>query len=79
MLRGQGCPICRRKRAAERNKRKVCCVETGGVFPGATDAAKALGLKSSSSIIQAIKKGGTSGGYHWMYENDSKKDNSYDV
>lgn len=79
LLRGQGCPICGRKRAAERNKRKVFCVETGVVFPSATDAAKALGLKSSSSIIQAIKKGGKSGGYHWMYENDSKKDNSYDV
>lgn len=67
LLRGQGCPICRRKRAAERNKRKVYCVETGGVFlfPSAIDAAKALGLKISFSIIQAIKKDGKSGGYHY--------------
>lgn len=79
LLRGQGCPICGRKRASERNKRKVRCVETGEVFPSATDAAKTFGLRSSSSIIQAIKKGGRSGGYHWMYTNDSKNDNSDDV
>lgn len=75
LLRDQGCPVCGRKRAAERNKRKVCCVETGEVFPSATDAAKAFGFKSSSSIIQAIKNGGKSGGHHWKYDNDVKNDN----
>lgn len=79
LLKGQGCPICGRKRAAENNKRKVCCVETGEVFPSATDAAKTFGLKSSSSIIQAIKNGGKSGGYHWTYESDVKNEKRNDV
>jgi hypothetical protein len=74
LLRGQGCPSCGRRAAAENNKRKVCCVETGEVFPSATDAAITFGLKSSASIIQAIRKGGKSAGYHWMYEK-----NKYDM
>lgn len=70
LLVGQGCPVCGRKRAAEKNKRKVICVETKQVFSSATDAAKYMGLKSSTSIIQSIKKGGKSGGYHWIYADD---------
>ena len=74
LLAGQGCPICGRKQAANSNKRKVICVETGEVFPGATDAAKRIGVKSSSSIIQSIKHGCRSGGYHWKYLEDSTND-----
>jgi len=72
LLAGQGCPICGRKKAANENKRKVVCVETGEVFPSATDVAKLIGVKSSSSIIQSIKSGCRSGGYHWKYEKDEK-------
>ena len=67
LLAGQGCPICGRKQAANSNKRKVICVETGEIFPSATDAAKVVGVKNSSSIIQSIKHGCKSGGYHWKY------------
>jgi hypothetical protein len=74
LLAGQGCPICGRKQAANSNKRKVICVETGEVFPSATDAAKLIGVKSSSSIIQSIKHGCRSGGYHWKYLEDSTND-----
>ena len=74
LLAGQGCPICGRKRVANLNKRKVVCIETSEVFPSATDAAKFIGVKSSSSIIQSIKSGCRSGGYHWKYIEDSEKD-----
>ena len=74
LLAGQGCPVCGRKRAANANKRKVICVETGEVFSSATDVAKLVGVKSSSSIIQSIKSGCRSGGEHWKYVEDSKND-----
>lgn len=71
LLAGQGCPVCGRKRAANSNKRKVVCVETGEIFLSATDAAKVVGVKNSSSIIQSIKQGYKSGGYHWKYLDDN--------
>ena len=74
LLAGQGCPICGRKKAANANKRKVVCVETGEIFPSATDAAKLIGVKNSSSIIQSIKRGCRSGGYHWKYAGDLEND-----
>ena len=70
LLAGEGCPVCGRKRAANSNKRKVACIETREVFPSAKDAARIIGVKSSSSIIQSIKKGCKSGGYHWRYAED---------
>ena len=65
-----GMPSMWKKACCRKKKRKVICVETKQVFPSATDAAKYMGLKSSTSIIQSIKKGGKSGGYHWIYEDD---------
>lgn len=37
-------------------------------YPTLAEAAKAIGLKSSSSITHAIKDNRTAGGYRWKYE-----------
>lgn len=74
LLAGQGCSVCGRKRTSASNKRKVICIETKEVYPSATDAAKAIGIKNSTSIIQSIKKGCRSGGYHWKYSDSEEID-----
>lgn len=43
----------------------VRCIETGKVFPSQTDAAMAVGLRSTSSISLAISRGRRAGGYRW--------------
>lgn len=48
-------------------KRPVICVETGQTFDSLKDAAAAIGVKSSSNFIAAIKENRTLGGYHWRY------------
>lgn len=42
----------------------VRCVETGMVFASIQDAADHIGVQRAS-LSAAIKRGGTSGGYHW--------------
>lgn len=49
--------------------KRVVCVETGLVYPTLTSAANAVGVKRSA-ISQAIRRKGTSGGYHWLHEDD---------
>jgi hypothetical protein len=45
----------------------VRCVETGVVYPSLINASAALGLKTPSSICNALKKNSVAGGYHWEY------------
>ena len=45
----------------------VECIETGAVYETTTVATKAMGLKSRSSITNAIRTGCTAAGYHWRY------------
>lgn len=52
--------------------RAVVCVESGEEYATATAAVKALGLKSSTAVINAIRSGGTAGGYHWYYADQPK-------
>ena len=47
--------------------RPVACVETGRVFASAYDAARWLGMDAMSGIGNAIRGGGTCGGYHWRH------------
>lgn len=49
------------------NKRKIICVETGQIFESQADAAKFVGV-SPSAIVYAMKRNGTSKGYHWKWE-----------
>ena len=45
----------------------VICVETGKKYDSITAAALAIGQKTPSNIIVALKSGGKSGGYHWRF------------
>lgn len=45
----------------------VVCVETGGVFQTARDAAEAVG-RSPDSIMRACRGGGSCAGLHWRRE-----------
>lgn len=48
--------------------RPVRCVETNKIYPTQRDAAKDIGLKSSSSINMVCRgERKTTGGYHWEY------------
>lgn len=48
------------------NHRKVICVETGVVYPTVKEASKSLGF-GKTAVSNALKSGGTSGGYHFKY------------
>ena len=50
-----------------RPKRPVVCLETGEEYESA--AAAAIGTRHST-VYQAIRTGGRSGGYHWAYADD---------
>lgn len=51
---------------AERNDRRVVCLETGEIFDNATAAARAVGMKYGSGILACLKgKVCTAGGLHW--------------
>lgn len=51
-------------------QKQVKCIETGGLYPSASTAARALGFKSHSSITNVCTgKAKTAGGYHWEYIN----------
>ena len=54
-----------RVRHGLRHRKPVKCVETGKVYDSCTLAGEAMGV-SRFAITQAVKKGGRSGGYHWV-------------
>ena len=67
------CKQCQRKKGGR--GRAVKCVETGETWPSITAAADAAGLKSESSICDAIKfTHRTAGGFHWEYVDGSGKE-----
>ena len=53
--------------------KRIICIETGKTYPTATEAARDIGLKSSSGIYWALRartlfnKTSKAGGYTWMY------------
>ena len=48
----------------------VKCIETGVIYPNMLNAAKSIGLKSSTSISNVINgRAKTAGGYHWELVN----------
>ena len=51
------------------NRISLLCIETGVIYESQTEAVKACGGKNcdGSYITQAIKRGGTSMGYHWAF------------
>jgi hypothetical protein len=49
------------------NAKALRCVETGGIFPSAAEAATWCALKSSRNMGTAIRTNGLFGGYHWEY------------
>lgn len=49
-----------------RRKKPVRCIETGEVFESRAAAARAVGV-ADTSLQSAIKRNGTSAGYHWKY------------
>lgn len=56
------------------------CIELKIIFLSITEAAKYFNLKSSSSIGQAIIKGGLAVNYHWRYATEEDMNNeSYEV
>ena len=61
----------RNKRAGEKHRRQVICIETGELFESIIDAER----KTNSQHIGNCCKGKikTSGGYHWMYYSDYLK------
>ena len=61
----------RNKRAGEKHRRQVICIETGELFESITDAER----KTNSQHIGDCCKGKikTSGGYHWMYYDEYLK------
>lgn len=53
--------------------RAVMCCETGEIFRSACAAARSMGF-SASAVWCALKRGGTSGGYHWKYVDSGDAD-----
>lgn len=53
--------------AYDKHRVKVLCVETGIIYNSLIEAAKAIGLKASTSITACFSgKAKTAGGYHWQ-------------
>lgn len=72
LLRGTGCPICRKKEAGAKRKKAVMQFSKDGIyiaiFPSAEEAAIKLGFKSYKPI-NAVCNGGKKSayGYFWKY------------
>lgn len=59
--------IAHAHRSAPVNRKRVMCVETGEVWPSATEAAKHIGVGQSSLSETCRMPGRTCKGYHWEY------------
>jgi hypothetical protein len=55
-----------RKAASKASSKKVRCLETGEVFPSATEASKSLGF-SRCAVKNSIHNNCKCGGYTWAY------------
>lgn len=68
-LGGSGASISSIEFMRKRTSAKpVICLETGEVFESAAAAAKAVGLKGSSSLSACLRgKAMTAGGFHWAF------------
>ena len=64
---GEKCPKCARKEVAQKNARRVTCIETGKIFDYVKEAANWAGIKSSTLVgcLKGAQK--SAGGYHWKY------------
>ena len=57
----------RNQRAAAARSKKVRCIETGIVYPGASEAARQTGIDKSSISKCCRGKLKTAGGFHWEF------------
>lgn len=67
LLRGYGCPVCSRKKASEKKKRKVLCVETGIIYESLKEATSQNGISNSLLSMCCTGKREMAGGFHWKY------------
>ena len=56
----------------EHNSRRVECVETGKVYPSASDASRSIG-KWPGAVARAAKQGRPCGGFTWRYVEGGKE------
>lgn len=55
------------KKYGGRIKKAVQSIENGIIYPSIKQASREVGIKNTSNIINAIKKGYKSGGFTWRY------------
>ena len=60
LLRGTGCPECRRKK-------KVLNIDTNKIYDSITSAAKDIGVHPNSVSAACKGRTKTSGGYRWEF------------
>jgi hypothetical protein len=63
--------VANRNAQIEGAKRAVVCIETGKGFDSVKAAAASVG-KWRTGMSQALRTGGTCGGFHWRYADDKK-------
>lgn len=61
------CPNCARLRVTESKSKPIKCLETGVVYPSATEAARQTNINQSSISQCCNGKQEIAGGYHWGY------------
>jgi hypothetical protein len=59
-------------RMRKSNSKQVLCIETGKIFPSATETAKQIGY-SISAVARAIQLGCACDGAHWRYVNKENR------
>lgn len=57
------------ERATEKNRKPVCCVETGIVFKSVTEASRQTGICFQNIAFCCRRPDRTAGGFHWRYYN----------
>ena len=57
----------RNKRASEKHKKAVLCVELNQIFPSLSEAAEQLGLTKTNLSCVLTGRNKTAGGYHWEF------------
>ena len=65
------CPVCSKKKRAQKQLKKVINLDTGEIFQSLIDAAKKYNLKDTSGLTHCIQgKTKTCAGYKWSYYSD---------